>query len=148
MTSEPVRVEPGAPVEEVRGRLTQGGFRHLPVVEDGRLIGIVSDRDVRSREGRTAADVMSTSVQAIDQDETVEAAARQMLSGGLARCPSSAASGWSASSRPRTACLRCSRRGWTDRRAPQVIVSAHDVQARSHLNVSAHRVQQRSATVG
>ncbi len=87
MTSEPVSVGPGAAVEEVRERLARGGFRHLPVVEGGQLVGIVSDRDVRSREGGTAADVMATSVQSIEQDETIEAAARQMLSRRISALP-------------------------------------------------------------
>ncbi|MGD9866182.1 MAG: CBS domain-containing protein [Pseudodonghicola sp.] len=33
-------------VEEVMSRMTEGRFRHLPVVEDGRLIGIVTIGDV------------------------------------------------------------------------------------------------------
>lgn len=33
-------------VEEVMTRMTEGRFRHLPVVEDGKLIGIVTIGDV------------------------------------------------------------------------------------------------------
>lgn len=87
MTSDPVTVTPDTPLDEVRRRLDQGGFRHLPVVSDGWLTGIVSDRDVRSGADGTAEAVMSTSVQRIDADETVEAAARQMLSRRISALP-------------------------------------------------------------
>lgn len=87
MTADPVCVAPDTPLADVRERLERGGFRHLPVVGDGRLVGIVSDRDVRSAQGATAAAVMSTSVQHIDPGETVEAAARQMLSRRISALP-------------------------------------------------------------
>lgn len=87
MTVDPVTVTPETPLEQVRDRLDQGGFRHLPVVSGGRLVGIVSDRDVRSRTDATADTVMSTAVQHIDADATVEAAARQMLSRRISALP-------------------------------------------------------------
>jgi len=39
-------VPPDATLLQVRDILAQVRFRHLPVVEDGRLVGILSDRDV------------------------------------------------------------------------------------------------------
>ena len=33
-------------INDVMGRMTRGRFRHLPVVEDGRLAGIISIGDV------------------------------------------------------------------------------------------------------
>jgi predicted transcriptional regulator len=38
--------EPGSSLEEVRAVMTEGRFRHLPVVEDGRLVGVVSIGDI------------------------------------------------------------------------------------------------------
>jgi CBS domain-containing protein len=36
-------------VETVMGRMSQGRFRHMPVVRDGRLIGVVSIGDIVKR---------------------------------------------------------------------------------------------------
>ena len=46
MTRAPQTVSPDATVEEALRRMVDGGFRHLPVVEDGRVIGMLSMRDV------------------------------------------------------------------------------------------------------
>lgn len=47
MTIDPVVVGPDTSLEEVIGLMKTNHFRHLPVTESGRLVGIVSDRDVR-----------------------------------------------------------------------------------------------------
>ena len=46
MTSEPEVVAPGTPVQEAYDTLASHGFRHIPVVDDDRLVGIVSSRDL------------------------------------------------------------------------------------------------------
>ena len=46
MTTCPHTIEPDATVSEARNRMIEIGARHLPVVRDGRLVGILSDRDV------------------------------------------------------------------------------------------------------
>ncbi len=46
MTEDPVLVGPEESVVEAFSRLSTGGFRHIPVVEDGRVTGIVSLRDL------------------------------------------------------------------------------------------------------
>lgn len=46
MTGPVETIEAGRSLAEARQRMEAGGFRHLPVVLDGRLIGFVSDRDV------------------------------------------------------------------------------------------------------
>jgi len=48
MTPAPETVAPDCTVAVARRTMDSGGFRHLPVVEQGRVIGIVSDRDLRS----------------------------------------------------------------------------------------------------
>ena len=48
MRKNPVSVTTDTPLLEAEWRMQEGGFRHLPVVdEDHRLVGIVSDRDLR-----------------------------------------------------------------------------------------------------
>ncbi|CAO3422314.1 CBS domain-containing protein [Azospirillum doebereinerae] len=45
MTPCPVTTGPETPVEEALRRMATNGLRHLPVVRDGRVVGIVSMRD-------------------------------------------------------------------------------------------------------
>ena len=46
MTHDVEAASPEESVLDARDRFRLGGFRHLPIVEEGRLIGVVSDRDV------------------------------------------------------------------------------------------------------
>ncbi|MFC4946873.1 CBS domain-containing protein [Pseudonocardia sp. GCM10023141] len=46
MTSEVTTCAPGDGVAALAGVMTAGRFRHLPVVEDGQLVGIVSIGDL------------------------------------------------------------------------------------------------------
>ena len=47
MTENPVTVTSRMPVVEAMQQLRQGGFRRLPVVDEGKLVGIVTDRDLK-----------------------------------------------------------------------------------------------------
>jgi len=47
MTPAPISVSPSIPVDEARALMQRHRIRHLPVLENGRLVGIVSDRDIR-----------------------------------------------------------------------------------------------------
>jgi CBS domain-containing protein len=46
MSLDPVTADPDEDSMDVALRMVQRGFRHLPVVEEGRLIGMVSARDL------------------------------------------------------------------------------------------------------
>jgi CBS domain-containing protein len=46
MTPDPITVDPATPAAEAAGIMLEHGFRHLPVVEGDRTVGIVSLRDV------------------------------------------------------------------------------------------------------
>jgi CBS domain-containing protein len=46
MTPEPVTIEPGARVEEAARVIAQRKHNRLPVVEHGRLVGVVTRLDV------------------------------------------------------------------------------------------------------
>src|SRR5262245_12307433 len=48
MTRDPVTVNERATIGEAWRLLAEGSIRHLPVVRDGAVIGILSDRDFRS----------------------------------------------------------------------------------------------------
>lgn len=47
MTQNPHTVTSETPVKSAFYRMRHEGFRHLPVVDDGKLVGIVTDRDLR-----------------------------------------------------------------------------------------------------
>lgn len=47
MTQDPVTVAPGSHALEALERMRRGGFRHLPVVTGGKVVGMVSMRDIR-----------------------------------------------------------------------------------------------------
>ena len=49
MTKSPITIDPDAPVGTALAVMKERSVRHLPVVaDDGRLLGIVTDRDLRS----------------------------------------------------------------------------------------------------
>ena len=51
MTKEPVTVDPDSSAAEALGRMLAEGFRHLPVTENGALVGVVSLRDLSRTAG-------------------------------------------------------------------------------------------------
>lgn len=50
MTRDPATLAPRASAMEAMQAMADGGFRHLPVVADGRVVGIVSRYDFRAKE--------------------------------------------------------------------------------------------------
>lgn len=111
MSPDPVTVGPSTEVAVARQLLRDHGIRHLPVVECGRVVGMVSDRDLRISQaalhqvaermtagartalGETAGvglaieTVMSAPARVINADEPLERAARLMLSANMSALP-------------------------------------------------------------
>jgi acetoin utilization protein AcuB len=90
MTKDPVTVSPDDLLIQARLKLQKGNFRQLPVVADGQLVGIITDRDMREHAGyldRTAVKaVMSRKPLSVTPATTLEAAAQLLLKhkiGGL-----------------------------------------------------------------
>jgi CBS domain-containing protein len=46
MTRDPMTVRPADPLEACMGLMANRGFRHLPVLDGGKLVGVVSVGDV------------------------------------------------------------------------------------------------------
>jgi CBS domain-containing protein len=46
MTTDPDTIEPGDTTEHAATLMMHGGFRHLPVTENGAVVGILSIRDL------------------------------------------------------------------------------------------------------
>ena len=95
MTRNPVTIAPDAGVDEAAELMKKGGFRRLPVVEHGKLVGFFSNRDllraapsaattldkfeVRSLLAKIkVAEVMPKKVFSINEDATIEEAALLM----------------------------------------------------------------------
>jgi len=91
MTREVVALSPGTTAAEALALCRETRIRHLPVLEEGRLVGIVSDRDLRSAApalgdpGRAEAlqnlqisDVMTRDVVITHPDDPIEVAANRM----------------------------------------------------------------------
>jgi acetoin utilization protein AcuB len=90
MTKEPVTIEPDDFLSQAMRRMQSGGFHRLPVVSNGRLVGIVSEGDLRAHQGyleRTRVNgIMTENPRAIGTESTLEEAAQIMLErqiGGL-----------------------------------------------------------------
>jgi acetoin utilization protein AcuB len=47
MTPFPHSVEPNAPLRMARRRMEEFEIRHLPVASEGKLVGVISDRDLK-----------------------------------------------------------------------------------------------------
>jgi len=80
MTFCPLSVPPDTDVKVTFNLLKERGFRQFPVVKDSRLVGIVTDRDLRAAIAQEnpliVADVMSPNPVTISEDKTVEEAAQ------------------------------------------------------------------------
>lgn len=47
MTVDPVTITPDTPLRRIIALMKKEGCRQLPVVDDGKLVGLVTDRDIR-----------------------------------------------------------------------------------------------------
>lgn len=54
MTENPTVVAPTATLADARRKMDDGHFRRVPVVEGGRLVGIITDREIREHLGQLA----------------------------------------------------------------------------------------------
>jgi acetoin utilization protein AcuB len=74
----------GETAEQAYGRMLSGGFRHLVVMDGGRVVGVVSSRDLGGRggaalrKGRSVGDVMAPHVITAQPDTTVREAANTL----------------------------------------------------------------------
>lgn len=104
MTPDPVVATPETTVPEAHKLMTERRIRRLPVVKDGRLVGIVTRGDVRGAEPSEATSlsifelnyliskltidrIMTSAPATIRPDETVYDAARLMLQKKIAGLP-------------------------------------------------------------
>ena len=90
MTYGAETVSSGDTLQTAANVMKRGGFRRVPVVDDDKLVGIISDRDVRAHDGyldktRVSA-AMTSDPKTVTPRMSVEDAARLMIEhkiGGL-----------------------------------------------------------------
>jgi CBS domain-containing protein len=106
MTRKPFTLQPSASLDEAMQLMEEHELRHLPLVEHERLVGIVSDRDLlratgwlpaRIREvyqdpgtdqrARTLRELAHTSVRTLSPDDTVVAAAVELVASKIGCLP-------------------------------------------------------------
>jgi len=104
MTCGPRVIGPDRPIREALRLMQEGGFRRLPVVEAGRLVGILSDRDLRQamnipmilRERHydeyildhvQVGTCMTTDVLVLSPQDSLEKAAKLMRDRKVGGCP-------------------------------------------------------------
>ena len=91
MTREVVTIGRETPCDEARRLMDERRIRHLPLMDGGRLVGMVSDRDVRSVKGdasRVAAgSIMTPDPLTVTADTRVERAARLLLDARIGSLP-------------------------------------------------------------
>ena len=90
MTKEPITVEADELLIRASHKMQAGGFHRLPVVRDGRLVGIITERDLREHHGHLEQTkingVMTEDPITVNPQTILEEAAQIMLErqiGGL-----------------------------------------------------------------
>jgi len=91
MTLNPVTVDPQDMLAAAQEKMTAGHFRRVPVVQDGILVGILTDRDIRRHAGveeRTKVRAAMTETPlTVSPSTTVEEATRLMLKHQISGLP-------------------------------------------------------------
>ena len=93
MTAPVQTVIPKMPAEEAWQLMTRLSVRHLVVMENSKVVGVISDRDLGSfrgseaRDGHCVADLMNRRVVTIEDTDTVRHAANLMRGRGFGCLP-------------------------------------------------------------
>ena len=85
MTPDPITLPPTATVGEAYAVMSERGFRHVPIVESGLLLGVISMTDIGHLGAKVPAilarplhEVMSTKLMTVTPDESIAIAATTM----------------------------------------------------------------------
>ena len=104
MTTQPITVDPQTPILDARQRMADRRIRHLIVTEAARVVGIITDRDIRLNlpspatslsvwevnyllARLTVGEVMTRSVIVIDSERAIAEAARIMVEHKIGALP-------------------------------------------------------------
>ena len=95
MTQNPTSCDPSTNVVDAAKVMASEDVGSVPVVKDGRLVGIVTDRDIVVRvvtEGRdpsstTVGEIASSDLETVSPDDDLDTALRKMASSKVRRLP-------------------------------------------------------------
>ena len=89
MTPRPIVVSPHIPAADALNMMKDGRFRRLPVVQGSKLVGIVTDRDLRESASANAAvgDIMHKQPLTIQATDRLETAALMMRNNKVGALP-------------------------------------------------------------
>jgi nucleotide-binding universal stress UspA family protein/predicted transcriptional regulator len=91
MTPQPTVAQPGEKLSTAHTKMRAGNFRSMPVLSDGKLVGIITDRDLRRHEGYLEhTDVrlaMSEDVSTVSPTTPIRAAAQTLLERKIGALP-------------------------------------------------------------
>jgi acetoin utilization protein AcuB len=91
MTSHPLTVGPSDTLQLAHEKMEAGRFRQVPVVDEERLVGILTDRDTRQHIGQLAQTrvdaVMSTHPFSVHPSAPVEKAAHLLMTNKIGSLP-------------------------------------------------------------
>lgn len=95
MTQNPTSCDPSATVVDAAKVMASEDVGSVPVVKDGRLAGVVTDRDIVVRvlaEGRdpnstTVGEIASSDLETVSPDDDLNTALRKMASAKVRRLP-------------------------------------------------------------
>lgn len=85
-TPNPITADEEASVDDLKRIMSENGIRHIPIVKDRQVVGLVSDRDLRVVSGLnldekalvSAKDIMSTDPVSVSADAALDEVAYEM----------------------------------------------------------------------
>lgn len=88
MTHEVITIKPDASVRDAARQLADYHISGMPVVDErARMVGIITEADLISKDGKTVADLMSDRVVSVGEDTTVDEIAQILTSNRFKRVP-------------------------------------------------------------
>ncbi len=92
MSRNPTSVDPDYPIDKVVQLFSSVSFHHIPVAENGLLVGILSDRDISTylagkTTAQSAADIMSADPITADPDTSIETGSILLLENQISCLP-------------------------------------------------------------
>ena len=95
MTAQVVTATPQTTVAEVARTMSQIDSGVVPVMDDGKVVGVITDRDIvvrglaegKNLESARVTDVMTTSIRTVREDSTVNDALTLMTTAEIRRVP-------------------------------------------------------------